>query len=368
MLIKLFEEFGGDIFDVVIDKYFKSKIVEVNKNSSYGYQVSDDKVTFGCKLTYEADISYLFHEMGHFVYFKDLTRLLKSEYGLNYPKVEVYGNEYDLASNWTDIKNEARVSCFQYMLLQHFKQNIDMEEFCYDWVSSLRLLDGFTFVPIKGSYEKEKNYYDIVSNEEISFDDIQKRKIETIIDFFKDECEKSIYNINEFDKRWFERIKYLEDNLKIKKFENMKYIKSINEFYSDPKIYYRGVGEEEAIKSLEVGHLIYYSQDAMSSDWEVIEYGLGSEASEMSEDEISEYVKELIPWEDIDKGVNLTTDIDNAFGYGDIVFGVEVKCDIAEFSKYHHFAEDPNECIIKEMYYKGREVTKEELLQKIKEN
>lgn len=148
----------------------------------------------------------------------------------------------------------------------------------------------------------------------------------------------------------------------------MKYIKSINEYNSDSDIYYRGVGEDEAIKCLEVGHLIYYSLDPMSEDWEVIEYGLGSEASEMSEDDIEEYVNEIVPWVDIDKGVNLTSDLGNAKGYGDIVFGVEVECDIAEFSKSHYFAEDPNDCIIKEIYYKGREVTKEELLQKIKEN
>lgn len=99
----------------------------------------------------------------------------------------------------------------------------------------------------------------------------------------------------------------------------MKHIKSINEFYNTCKIYYRGVGEEEAIESLKKGHLIYQSNDPMSQDWEVIKMSLGSEAYDMSEEEIDNYVNEIVYWEDISKGVNLTTDKDNAMGYQQLI-------------------------------------------------
>lgn len=56
-------------------------------------------------------------------------------------------------------------------------------------------------------------YYDNDSNELLSYDDRNKRKEETIYDFFIDEHTKSIYNIKEFDNRWFDRVKYIEKNL-----------------------------------------------------------------------------------------------------------------------------------------------------------
>ena len=67
----------------------------------------------------------------------------------------------------------------------------------------------------------------------------------------------------------------------------------LKEEYEREYILYRAVGLDEAIKSCEAGHLVYYSRDPMSRDWEVIEYGLGSEASEMSEEEVEEYVNNL---------------------------------------------------------------------------
>ena len=124
---------------------------------------------------------------------------------------------------------------------------------------------------------------------------------------------------------------------------------------------YRGVGLDEALKSIKVGHLIYYSKDPMSYDWEVIEYGLGG-STDMSEEEVGEYVKEIVPWNDVSKGVNLTTDLENAMGYSHIVFEVEVNGNYAEFSKYHIFAEKPKNCSIERIYYKGETITSDELL------
>ena len=147
----------------------------------------------------------------------------------------------------------------------------------------------------------------------------------------------------------------------------MKYIKTFKKYkilensdYFDE--YYRGVGDIEAIESLKFGHLVYYSSDPISNDWEVIEYSLGDSVSEMDEDEINEYLNELIPWKDINKGVNLTTDKDNASGYSDIVFGIEIIGNYVEFGKSYIFAEHPNNCIIKKCYYMGQEIDREELI------
>jgi hypothetical protein len=137
----------------------------------------------------------------------------------------------------------------------------------------------------------------------------------------------------------------------------------LREDYDREYILYRAVGLDEAIKSCEVGHLVYYSRDPMSRDWEVIEYGLGDEASEMSEEEVHEYVNNLVSWVPNRKGVNLTSDLDNAKGYSDIVLEINlVGYDYAEFSDVHIFAKNPDDCKIKSVYYNGKEYTKEGFL------
>ena len=137
----------------------------------------------------------------------------------------------------------------------------------------------------------------------------------------------------------------------------------LKEEYGRKYILYRGVGLDEAIKSCETGHLVYYSRDPMSRDWEVIEYGLGDAASEMSDEEIDEYVNNIVPWVPNRKGVNLTSDLDNAKGYSDIVLEINlVGYDYAEFSDVHIFAKNPEDCKIKSVYYNGKEYSKEEFL------
>lgn len=128
-------------------------------------------------------------------------------------------------------------------------------------------------------------------------------------------------------------------------------------------ILYRAVGLDEAIKSCKVGHLVYYSRDPMSRDWEVIEYGLGDNASKMSEKEVNDYVNELVPWTPKGKGVNLTSDLWNAKGYSDIVLEINlVGYNYAEFSDVHIFAKNPEDCKIKSVYYNGKRYSKEEFL------
>ena len=150
----------------------------------------------------------------------------------------------------------------------------------------------------------------------------------------------------------------------------MKYIKSYKLFESRSEyILYRAVGLEEAINSCKNGHLVYYIRDPMSRDWEVIEYGLGDEVSEMSKEEVDEYVDEyvndLVSWSPNDKGVNLTSDLGNAKGYSEIVLEVNLVAlvgDYAEFSKQYIFAKNPEDCLVKSVFYKGDELSPDEFL------
>lgn len=127
-------------------------------------------------------------------------------------------------------------------------------------------------------------------------------------------------------------------------------------------ILYRGVGLDEAIESCKLGHLVYYSLDPMSRDWEVIEYSLGVSASEMTNSDIENYINNLVSWKPNNKGINLTTDIENAIGYSDIVLEINLIGDFAEFSDVHIFAKNIQDCIVKSVYFKNEKYTKEEFL------
>ena len=143
----------------------------------------------------------------------------------------------------------------------------------------------------------------------------------------------------------------------------------LKEEYEREYILYRAVGLDEAIKSCEAGHLVYYSRDPMSRDWEVIEYGLGDAASEMSDEEVDEYVNNIVTWVPNRKGVNLTSDLDNAKGYSDIVLEINlVGYDYAEFSDVHIFAKNTEDCLVKSVFYKGDELSPDEFLIKYKDS
>lgn len=113
---------------------------------------------------------------------------------------------------------------------------------------------------------------------------------------------------------------------------------------------YRGMSIAEAQKVLQLGRLLP-STDLMPLDWEVVEYGLGESASEMSEEEIDQWVMDVCPWYDgsvqsIQGGVNLTSDWENARGYAGrgVVMAVICHCDVAEFSDAHYFAQSASLC------------------------
>lgn len=130
---------------------------------------------------------------------------------------------------------------------------------------------------------------------------------------------------------------------------------------------WRGVGIDEAKIIIKQGHMLP-SRDLMPFDYEVVEYGIGDEIHDMSEEDIESWVQYMCPWYDgsrrsVEGGMNLTSDFDNAGGYGrdGVIFGVYCKCDVAEFSDAHLFAQNANDCIPIEAHYKGQEMTISEL-------
>ena len=115
---------------------------------------------------------------------------------------------------------------------------------------------------------------------------------------------------------------------------------------------YRGMSVPEAKKVFQLGHLPP-SSDLMPLDWEVVEYSIGDSISDMSEEDIEQFVMDVCPWYDgslqsIRGGVNLTSDWENARGYASddgVVLGVICNGDVAQFSDAHYFAKSANKCI-----------------------
>jgi hypothetical protein len=112
---------------------------------------------------------------------------------------------------------------------------------------------------------------------------------------------------------------------------------------------WRGVNLDEFSQILKTGKPLP-STDLMPLDFEVVEYGLGDSASEMSEEEIEDYVQSICSWYDgslgsIRGGLNVTTDFDNARGYGDVVLAIgNVSSDYCDFSDSHRFIQSAKGC------------------------
>lgn len=120
---------------------------------------------------------------------------------------------------------------------------------------------------------------------------------------------------------------------------------------NDPEfIAWRGVSAQELKEMLKTQKVIP-SSDLMPLDWEVVEYGLGDNAGEMSEEQIEDWVKDTCHWYDgslgsISGGVNATSDFENAKGYGDFVVAIGGSSDFCHFSDSHIFIKSANECRI----------------------
>jgi hypothetical protein len=128
----------------------------------------------------------------------------------------------------------------------------------------------------------------------------------------------------------------------------MKYIKTYENLNLDESSaeYYRGVYLEVALSWCHGKPVPSY--DPMPLDFEVVEYGIGDAIEDMDEDDIEEWVKDICYWYDgspksVKGGLNVTTDFDNAKGYGDFVLGINSLGDSAEFSDAHVFLRDCNE-------------------------
>lgn len=106
--------------------------------------------------------------------------------------------------------------------------------------------------------------------------------------------------------------------------------------------YYRGVSKSELDEWLKGNNLP--SADAMPLDPEVVEYGMGDDYKSSDDEQIDKWVKAVCPWYDgspksVKGGLNVTSDFDNAKGYGNYVLGITPTkgAEIADFSEYHHF-------------------------------
>ena len=109
--------------------------------------------------------------------------------------------------------------------------------------------------------------------------------------------------------------------------------------------YFRGVSVTDLNLILKHGYMLP-SVEKIPFDGEVIEYAIGDEYKDMDEEEIENFIKTCIWWyngskSSVKHGVNLTTDFENAKGYGDYVIAVdEGNTEIADISDAHSFARD----------------------------
>lgn len=109
---------------------------------------------------------------------------------------------------------------------------------------------------------------------------------------------------------------------------------------------YRGVSQKEFEIIRQIGHPLP-SSDLMPFDNEIIEYSLGDDYSQMSDQEIESWIQSICPWYDgslnsVKNGLNFTTDESNAEGYGEIILALHCDCPAVEFSDVHAFAKDAN--------------------------
>ena len=137
-------------------------------------------------------------------------------------------------------------------------------------------------------------------------------------------------------------------------------INEIDEFDAE---LYRGVTKEEAEKWEKGIPVPTRNENLMPVDWEIVEYGIGDEARNMSDEEIENWVKSVCYWYDgslgsIKNGVNLTTDFDNAKGYGKYVLGFNpstVNTEIADFSEAHKFCRNAKDLKLVFIYNVAKE-------------
>lgn len=151
----------------------------------------------------------------------------------------------------------------------------------------------------------------------------------------------------------------IEDEIKRKDIKKIASIEAENDY--DSCDYFRGIRMDEALEACKVGHLIRYSVEAMSIDWEVIEYVLGRDVTEK---QVDRFIKNTVPWKNKHKGVNFTTDSSNSEGFGEISVGVDIVGNVAEFGDTYAMAEKPENCIVIALKYNNEYYKPKEFLNK----
>jgi hypothetical protein len=101
---------------------------------------------------------------------------------------------------------------------------------------------------------------------------------------------------------------------------------------SDPEFlykYFRGISLNE-LNEIIATKRVLPSSDLIPFDNEVLEYAIGEDYGDMSQEDIDDWIMGVVWWYDgslksVKGGVNLTTDFDNAKGYGDYVIAVVIE-------------------------------------------
>jgi len=217
IFIKAFESYRSDleILEMIKKRYFQSSSIDVDIKQLDGYERKGDKMVFGSSLNYNNfDIYYLMHEMGHFVTTRKFDRLLKSHYGLSYTTKDTYdGVDYYFPISWSGVKNELKATAYQELLGIEFTGKFPLE----NWMKSLKLLEDFTNVPPKNAQRNPEgvDWIDIETGSVVKFSELEGRRMETMMEWYNMWKEKnhSLLNMSGFNKKWFERVDYLEQNL-----------------------------------------------------------------------------------------------------------------------------------------------------------
>jgi hypothetical protein len=135
---------------------------------------------------------------------------------------------------------------------------------------------------------------------------------------------------------------------KVVPFETRKVTVNSSDEKEDPTfIGYRGVNLDE-LEVMQKTERVLPSDVPLYEDNEVLEQVLGSDYYRMSERQILNWVRGILPWKltKNNKSVNLTKDLQNAKGYGEVVIAVGCTGTWVDLGKGYVIAEDVKDCKI----------------------
>ena len=213
----------NDLLEKIKVRFFDDYPFITINSKLEGYRVYPDRIEIGSRVAFvessiQAISDALFHEMSHIVIIKNNKRLLVSNYGLTYKKVEVFGRLYDEPLKYDGVVNEVKAIVWQKVLCDEFDIKFDP----FDFSKSLVYLTDFINVPLKNAYcymgddvdKKYKWYHDENYVNLVSYSDMDNMRLEFIYDMVKEfliDTEK--YNINTFEKLWSEKMTFIKNNI-----------------------------------------------------------------------------------------------------------------------------------------------------------